>query len=219
MTEDKSRKVEEKETGRLESFSDGIFAFAITLLVLGLHDPVQGITGNLLTGLEKEWPDFFAFFTSFVTILIMWINHHNMFNYIRKVDTPFMFLNGFLLLFVTITPFTTSLIADHILDSNASIAAAVYSGEFLLLSVIWNMEWRYASTKHRLLSSAVTVSHVKSVDRNYNFGCLMYVIIFALAFLSGIVSVIGMLLIGAFFAFTASSRRPLGEDSFKEIIS
>jgi uncharacterized membrane protein len=98
MSEERSKKSEEKETGRLESFSDGIFAFAITLLVLGLHDPVQAASSNLFKGLLNEWPEFFAFLTSFLTILIMWVNHHHMFNFIRWVDTRFMFLNGFLLL-------------------------------------------------------------------------------------------------------------------------
>ena len=70
MSEERTKKTEEKETGRLESFSDGLFAFAITLLVLGLHHPIQAAGGNLFKGLLNEWPAFFAFFTSFLTILI-----------------------------------------------------------------------------------------------------------------------------------------------------
>src|SRR5713226_7606056 len=70
---------QERETARLEAFSDGVFAFAITLLVLNLRDPVTSST-SLFQGLLGEWPTFFAFVTSFSTILIMWMNHHNLSN-------------------------------------------------------------------------------------------------------------------------------------------
>ena len=79
----------ERETNRLEAFSDGVFAFAITLLVLGLHDPVSNGSTSLFKGLLSEWPTFFAFVTSFIAELIMWMNHHNMFNYIRRIDREF----------------------------------------------------------------------------------------------------------------------------------
>ena len=79
----------ERETDRLEAFSDGVFAFAITLLVLGLKDPTSGNNVSLFQGLLGEWPTFFAFVTSFTTILIMWMNHHNMFNYISRIDREF----------------------------------------------------------------------------------------------------------------------------------
>src|SRR2546428_5182252 len=92
--------LEEKETVRMEAFSDGVFAFAITLLALNLRDPAGG---SLSQGLIDEWPAFFAFVTSFVSVLIMWMNHHNMFNYIRKIDRRLMLLNGVLLLFVVLT--------------------------------------------------------------------------------------------------------------------
>src|SRR6266702_4563214 len=98
----------------MEVFSDGVFAFAMTLLVLGLRDPTIGSTGPLLQGLFDECPAFLAFGISFTTILVMWMNHHNMFTYINRIDGPFMLLNGLLLLATTLIPFTTSLVADHI---------------------------------------------------------------------------------------------------------
>ncbi len=101
----------ERETGRLEAFSDGVFAFAITLLVLNLYDPTTR-GSSLLSGLLAEWPAFFAFFaffTSFISILVMWINHHNMFNYIRRLSREFTLLNGLVLMFLVLYPFTTLL--------------------------------------------------------------------------------------------------------------
>ena len=204
--EEKAKRFEEKETGRLEAFSDGIFAFAITLLVLGLRDPALTGGSNLVSGLVQEWPAFFAFFTSFLTILIMWVNHHNMFNYIRRIDTRFMFLNGFLLMAVTLTPFTTMLVGDHITGGDATTAAVVYSGVFVLLAVAWNFLWRHASNGHRLLSANVTDEHLRKVDRDYNLGLALYIIVFALAFVNGFAGILGVLLLAVFWAVTASSR-------------
>src|SRR3989440_3514412 len=136
--------LEEKETVRMEAFSDGVFAFAITLLALNLRDP-SGSGVSLSEGLIKEWPAFFAFVTSFVTVLIMWMNHHNMFNYIRKIDRRLMLLNGLLLLFVVLTVFTTSLVAAHIQlgdAGDAGVAAAAYSATFFAVSLVWNGLWR-----------------------------------------------------------------------------
>src|SRR3989442_15947187 len=91
-----------KDTARTEAFSDGVFAFAITLLVLNLRDPAtSGV--SLSQGLIDELPAFFALGTSFISVLIMWMNHHNMFNYIRKIDRRLMLMNGVLLLFVVLT--------------------------------------------------------------------------------------------------------------------
>jgi uncharacterized membrane protein len=209
---------EEKETGRLEAFSDGIFAFAITLLVLGLRDPVQaaGQSQSLLSGLFAEWPTFLAFFTSFLSVLVMWVNHHNMFSYIKGIDTRFLFLNGFLLLTVTLNPFTTSLVADHLLDKNANTAAGVYSGVFFLLSIAWYALWRYASKEHRLLSRVVTDDDVKKLNRDYHMGLLLYVTAFALAFVSGLASFLAILASAAFWATTAPTRSLFGADSEKK---
>src|SRR6266498_5161136 len=158
--------LDEKETARLEAFSDGVFAFAITLLALNLRDP-SGSGVSLSEGLISEWPAFFAFVTSFVTVLIMWMNHHNMFNYIRRVDRRLMLLNGLLLLFVVLTPFTTLLVANHISAADQNVAAAVYAGNFLLVSIVWNGLWRYVSSGHRLLGTEVTEAQVRTITNQY----------------------------------------------------
>jgi len=102
-----------RETGRVEAFSDGVFAIAVTLLVLDLKVPKPGDLGgeSLLSALARQWPAFLAYLTSFATILVMWVNHHKMFNHIRRTDDRFLFLNGLLLLFVTFVPFPTALVA------------------------------------------------------------------------------------------------------------
>lgn len=196
----------ERETARLEAFSDGVFAFAITILVLGLRDPASDGTVSLFQGLLGEWPTFFAFVTSFTTILIMWMNHHNMFNYIRRVDREFMLLNGSLLFFVTLTPFTTSLVASHVLssDANANTAAVGYSGGFLLLSIAWNVLWRYASSGSRLLGTQVSSSQAKTITRQYYVAPLFYTLALLAAFFNALASLVTILLVAAFYGITAT---------------
>ena len=188
----------------MEAFSDGVFAFAITLLALDLKDPLTVNGVSLSQGLLDEWPAFFALITSFVTVLIMWVNHHNMFNYIRKVDTRLMFLNGLLLLFVVLTPFTTLLVADHILKADAGTAAAVYSGSFLLLSFVWNGLWRYSSRGLRLMGRKVTEDQVRTIRRQYWVGPTLYGAAFIVSQISGLASVAIILLVAGFFAITAT---------------
>jgi uncharacterized membrane protein len=116
-----------KETGRVEAFSDGVFAIAITLLVLDLKVPKAAEVGpeGLLPALFRQWPMFLAYLASFATILVMWVNHHKLFNFIHRTSDAFLFLNGLLLLFVTFVPFPTALVSEHLRDSQARTAAAI----------------------------------------------------------------------------------------------
>ncbi|HEV2138104.1 MAG TPA: TMEM175 family protein [Nitrososphaerales archaeon] len=155
---------------------------------------------SLLQGLVGQWPTFFAFVTSFMTILIMWVGHHEMFTYIVRADRRFMFLNGFLLFFVTLTPFTTSLVADHIVSSDSNTAAAVYSGSFLLLGVAWNLIWRYASGPHKLLSRDFTAAELKAFTRNFYVGPINYAAALLIALVSRIASVALILAVAVFHA-------------------
>ena len=194
---------EEKETVRMEAFSDGVFAFAITLLALNLRDPAT-TTVSLSRGLLDEWPAFFAFVTSFVSVLIMWMNHHNMFNYIRKIDRRLMLLNGVLLLFVVLTVFNTSLVANHIGEPDANVAATLYAGTFFVLAVVWNGLWWYCTAGRRLLGRAVTEQQANTITRQYRVAPLSYGVAFLIAPFSGLASVAVILAVAGFFAITAT---------------
>ncbi len=196
--------VRERETERLEAFSDGIFAFAITLLVLNLYDPTTRGSANRSQGLLSEWPAFFAFATSFFTILIMWINHHNMFNYIKRISREFMLLNGLLLLFVTLTPFTTLLVSEHLLSADANTAASIYSGSFLILGMAWNIVWHNASHHHNLISEKVPTSQISKVARQYLVGPFFFAAAFAVAFFNAIASLALIILISVYYGVTVT---------------
>ena len=191
-----------KETGRLEAFSDGVFAFAITLLVLNLRDPTLDPLNqkSLFEGLLGQWTSLFAMITSFATILIMWVNHHNMFTRIQRVDTTFLFLNGLLLFFIVLTPFTTQLVATHVgLDqtSDGRTAAALYSGVFLLLGIAWTAAGRYTFTKR------LAAREEQRVERRILIGPVFYAVAFGLSFVSALASVIVILIIAGFFTIYA----------------
>src|SRR5439155_2102750 len=120
----------EMSSARVEAFSDGVFAIAITLLVLDIHVPAPESVGDdgLGAALAHAWPSYFAYLVSFLVIGIIWINHHSMFTMVRRVDRPVLFVNLTLLLFVSALPFPTKLLAEYLTEGGGSshVAAAVY---------------------------------------------------------------------------------------------
>ncbi len=148
--------MEDKETGRLEAFSDGVFAVAITLLILNIKIlPDDVLTnGNFWgkSGLGGQLPALLAFVTSFFTIGIMWINHHRLFTHIKRTDTGLMLFNLLLLLVIVFIPYPTALVAQqYALNPDRHDAALLYSGTNVILAICFNLLWRYASYHNRLL--------------------------------------------------------------------
>ena len=181
-----------KETGRIEAFSDGVFAVAITVLVFGLKvpplSPETFSVGGLALALSKEWPSYLTFITSFATILIMWLSHHGIFKLVHRSDSPFLFANGFLLLLVTLVPFPTSLVAQYLTTPAAAVTCAVYSGVFVVINVAYNLLWWSAAHHHRLLNPGVSPTQVKSVTRKILIGFPLYLLATLLAFWNPFVS-------------------------------
>jgi uncharacterized membrane protein len=196
---------DEKETGRVEAFSDGVFAIAITLLVLDLKVPRAETLSpglGLWNYLLEQWPVFMAYLVSFCTILIMWVSHHRLFNQIRRIDTAFLYINGILLLFVSVMPFPTSLLAEHIQHENAHTAAAIYSGNSVIIAIMYNFLWRYAARKNRLLDRNADPVFVKGVNRQYWFGPPLYLLAFVFAFINVIACIMVCFALAMFFALT-----------------
>jgi len=206
----------DKETGRLEAFSDGVFAIAMTLLVLDFKVPKPaeltagpGPLGahGLLGALLSQWPTFLAYLTSFLTILVMWVNHHTLFNLIRRIDHLFLYLNGALLLCITFLPFPTALVAAYLRHPDAPLASAGYCGTCLLIAITFNLLWHHAASGRRLLGPAATQEAIDEIDRRYRFGPPLYLAALLLAFVSHGVSLLACLALAVFFSVTGAAAR------------
>src|SRR5574341_471816 len=119
---------------RLEAFSDGVFAIAITLLILEIKVPHA--EHGLWAGLLALWPSYIAFLMSFIVILIMWVSHHELMRMVERVNYPFLFANGLLLLTVTFVPFPTAILAEHLAEAEAKTAVTFYCATFFVSSIV-----------------------------------------------------------------------------------
>ena len=194
----------EKESARLETFSDSVFAIAITLLVLSIKVPshegaaaAHGL-GPLLVAL---WPAYLAFFSSFVTVLVIWVQHHWIFTQIHRVDHPLLYWNGLLLLLVTFVPFPTGLLAEHLLQPDAKLAANLYTANMLAITLRFRVLWLHVSHRGRLLAPTSVDSasrEVRRISKHYGLSPLLYLAAFALSFISEVAGIAVCILL-AFF--------------------
>jgi uncharacterized membrane protein len=172
------------ETSRIEAFSDGVFAIAITLLILEIKIPSPG-SGQLSIELLKQWHSYISFFISFAFIGIMWINHHRLFSHIVCCDNVLLILNLLLLLGVVVVPFPTAVLAMHLGQPDQQTAVILYNATYVFIAVCFNLLWRHAaSRKHGLLAKDVDSESVQRISRQYAFGPVLYLICLALSRLS-----------------------------------
>jgi len=167
----------EKETGRLEAFSDGVFAIAITLLVLELRVPAMPPGGATSAALGKAllqlWPSYLALITSFFTILIMWMHHHAILRNVHRTDAWLHLTNGSLLLLITFVPYPTSVLAAFLRTPAAKMAAAFYSGTFVLVAVCFSL-FTYGAFRPHLLAHSASKKFIEATLRSYRLGPPMY---------------------------------------------
>ncbi len=160
-------------TDRLETFSDGVFAIAITLLVLGIAVPPPG--GSLGAELLRLWPAYLTYVVSFLVIGAIWINHHAMFRRVVYADAALLALNLLQLMVFAFLPFPTAVLAQAFLrGTDEGIAAAFYGATLALGGVFVNAVWRYAAHRRRLLSRDVTEQQARQIGRRYLLGPLVY---------------------------------------------
>jgi uncharacterized membrane protein len=171
-----------KETGRLEAFSDGVFGFAITLLVLDIHVPSGAQDQSLFSLMIADWATYLAFLIGFFTILICWINHHFMFDYIYKSNSKLLLLNGFKLLVVTFTPFATSLLARYLNTGHQQVAVNVYAFNFFLMGTSMYIIWRFAH-KNGLMKEELNGA-LRTISQYYFLAVAMSLAIFILSFVN-----------------------------------
>jgi uncharacterized membrane protein len=175
------------EKGRLEAFADGVFAIAATLLIIDVtvHAPGSELGHAVL----HAWPEYAAYIVSFVTIGIMWINHHTCMRLIDAADRTFMVINLFLLMCIAFVPFPTNLIAEHLHDSGLRAAALTYGVNLTITACFFNLFWFYAARGRRLIARDADHKLIAGISRSYIPGAPLYGAATLVAFLSPTASV------------------------------
>jgi uncharacterized membrane protein len=204
---------ERRETARLEAFSDGVFAIAVTFLILSVPVPSRDEFLNtdetpitLVFG-QNHWLGMLAYVISFVTILVMWVNHHSVFQYIARIDRAFMYLNGALLMLIVFVNYPTALVANAMNTPSATLATATYSATLVITAILYNGLWLWASSGRRLLARDADHAGVARITYQYRFGPIVYLAAFVLAFLNPWLSVALNGALGVYFAFTGQITR------------
>jgi uncharacterized membrane protein len=174
-------------SSRLEAFSDGVFAIAATLLVLELRVPAD--SPDLVASLRELWPAYAAYLVSFLTIGIIWVNHHTLLEHCRRVDRRFLYLNLLLLVAVGIVPFPTSLVDRYILsDHGATAALVVYGVGAVLIALAFSGVFFYATHDGRLVGDTTTARRIRREGRFFPIGLGAYTLGIALAFVAPVAS-------------------------------
>ncbi|MFL6240142.1 MAG: TMEM175 family protein [Actinomycetes bacterium] len=187
------------ETSRLEAFSDGVLAIAITLLVLDIPIPARH-GGDLGAELRHGWPHYIAFVTAFLTIAVMWANHHDLFRVIDKSDRGLMLANAFLLVSISFLPFPTGVLAEHMQDSGANRQAALltYGGTMFVIAIAYNVLWRYVQ-RRGLLRDDLSEASIAAIDRAYNSALVVYGAALLLSFFNAWLSIATWIGLAVFF--------------------
>jgi uncharacterized membrane protein len=191
---------------RLEAFSDGVFAIAITLLVLTIAQPTN--YHDLAHELANRWPALAAYTVSFVVIGIMWLNHHSIFGHLAQVDRPLIYLNLLLLLTVVFIPYPTGILGEALRQQEgARVAAVVYSVTMVLNAYAWGALWLYASTGRRLLHDDFPEPQRGTATVAFTIGAVMYTLAVGLAFINAYACLVFHGLLASYYALDPLSRR------------
>lgn len=196
-------------TARLETFSDAVIAVAITLLILDLHVPTPAAPGSLAHHLGAQWPHFAAYIVSFLTIGVVWINHHAMLRRLASADQFVLLLNVVLLMTIVLLPFSTSLMSAYLTaHAGQHLAAVIYGGSFLLFRLVFLVQQRHLLV-HRsyLMHVPPTPALRRAILRHTAIGVIPYL----LATLGGLLSqylTLGIVAaVALFYSLPAPDRR------------
>jgi uncharacterized membrane protein len=185
---------------RILAFSDGVFAIAITLLVLDLHVPADA--HDLWRALRDAWPHYLSYTLSFATIGIIWAQHHGLFRLIRRSDHVFLLINVLFLLWLAALPFPTAVLAEYLGKEGERTAMLFYSGMWIVGTIPFNLLWRYAARGDRLLKPDVDRHWVVVITRSYLLGPVFYIVAFLAALVSVPASLVLVVLLALFYAVT-----------------
>ena len=199
-------------TGRIEAFSDGVMAIAITLLVLDLKVPSADDVlraGGLVAALGERWPSYVAYLAAFLTIGIIWLNHRSFVDKINRFDNRLLWLNLLLLLGVATLPFPTSLLAAYVGGGgpSASAAAAIYGLLSVGTALPWVFMWRHLAEQPDLLEAPFDAAYARTELRRGSIGPVVYAVAIPVAILAPIVALVFYLAIAVLYGLTNQGSR------------
>ena len=203
-------------TTRLETFADGVFAIAATLLILNVDAQIGEGSGAIGHRLLEIWPSYIAYAVSFVTIGIIWSNHHTLMGQLGRVDRTFLMQNVFLLMCVAFLPFPTRLVAEHLRDRHdLQPAALAYGATMTVMALCYITLWLYAARGGRLLHDRFDPRTVSGITRSYLPGMPLYLTATLIAFASPVASVAVFAAIALFYLVESSifGRAATGSDA------
>jgi uncharacterized membrane protein len=193
------------ESGRVEAFSDGVFAIAITLLVLEMKVP-EHARDHLWSALGHMWPSYAAYAVTFMVIGIMWVNHHTIFSYIAHVDRTLLFLNLVLLMGVAALPWPAGLLAHYLRDGNAAhVAAVVYSLFMVFHALVFQAMWWHLTRTGHLFDDRVDAAAARATRRRFALGSIGYPVTVGLAFVSAPLTLAVHGALAVYYAFNQTS--------------
>ena len=186
---------------RVEAFSDGVLAIAITLLIIEVRIPEAGEAG-LWHALVDAWPQFAAYFVSFFVIGIIWVNHHGLMSLVRQVDRTLLFFNLLLLLFVVLIPFSTALLAEYIESGdNTHVAAAVYIATMLCVAFGFQGLFQWIARRAELEHHAMSREQLHAANLRFGAGVAAYSAMIGLSFVSAIATLVAHFLMAVYYMF------------------
>ena len=191
---------------RVETFSDGVFAIAITLLVLTIAQPTH--FDELRSQLLDRWPSLAAYVVSFVVIGIMWVNHHTVFSHLERIDRGLFYWNLLLLMTIVFIPYPTEVFGEALrLHEGAQTAAVLYSITMTVNALMWSGIWLHASRNRRLLSPGFPESQRTVSTLLFTGGTLLYLASIGVAFISAYLCLVFHAVLALYYAFDPISRR------------
>jgi TMEM175 potassium channel family protein len=194
------------KSGRTEAFSDGVFAIAATLLVLEIRVPVAH--GDLLSALVHEWPSYASYAVSFLTIGIIWINHHAIFDHLHSVDRTLLALNLILLLLVALIPFPTALLATYLQAGHDEAAAgAVYGLGMTVMGIAFGALYAYVLRKDELRTTTIDAARKRQLLIRFTGGIPAYAAGIVVAFVSAKISLVLYAALAVYYLLDQISAR------------
>jgi TMEM175 potassium channel family protein len=188
------------ETARLETFSDGVFAIAATLLILDVKLSGHGSVEHQLV---HAWPSYAAYAISFATLGIVWVNHHTVFRQIGRVDRTFLFINVLFLMVIAFSPFPTRVLAEHLREGSKA-AAFAYGLTFTAMAICYGGLWFYAAIGRRLIADDADQRVVSGISRSFAPGWFIYLVATLSSLISAWLAVVLYAAIAIFYVLESS---------------